>query len=71
MMNLSKPVTRRTAAPIYRYGRHLIVTLEPGDVLALQLEGETLVHRISLGEVFLLATGRGASNHHPRAQEKS
>ena len=42
MMNLSKPVTRRTAAPIYRYGRHLIVTLEPGDVLALRSDASRL-----------------------------
>ena len=69
MMNLSKPVTRRTAAPIFRYGRHLIVTLEPGDVLTLQLEGETRVHRISLGDVFLLVVGRGAANRRPRAQK--
>ena len=37
MTNLSKPVTRRATLPFLHYGRHLIVTLEPGDVLAMRL----------------------------------
>ena len=57
---LSKPVTRRTAAPLYRYGRRLLVTLEPPDTLALQLEGHATVYRIPLARVFLWVIGLAA-----------
>lgn len=38
MTDLRKPVSRRTVEPYDHHGRRVVVTLEPGDVLALRWE---------------------------------
>jgi hypothetical protein len=62
--NLTKPVTRRGTLPFLHYGKPLIVTLEPGDVLAMRLEGDPTVHRAPLSQVYAwlcLRSGSGGS----------
>ena len=61
MTNLTKPVTRRGTLPFLHYGKPLIVTLEPGDVLAMRLEGHPVVHRASWGEVYVWLCLRSGS----------
>jgi hypothetical protein len=53
MTNLTKPVTRRGTLPFLHHGKPLIVTLEPGDTLAMRLEGHPTVHRAPLSRVFI------------------
>ena len=53
MTNLVRSVTRRCALPFLHYGKRLIVTLEPGDVLAMRLEGHPTVRRAPLSRVFI------------------
>lgn len=38
MTSISKPITRRTIKPFMHYRRRLVVTLLPGDLLAIRLE---------------------------------
>ena len=47
MTPLSKAVSRRTARPFMHYRRRLIVTLLPGDVLAIRLEREREARAVS------------------------
>jgi hypothetical protein len=64
MTNLTKPVTRRGTLPFLHYGKPLIVTLEPGDILAMRLEGRPVVHRASWGQLYVwlcLQSGSGGS----------
>ena len=53
MANLVRPVTRRCTLPFLHYGKPLIVTLEPGDVLAMRLEGHRTIRRAPLSQVFI------------------
>ena len=64
MTNLTKPVSRRGTLPFLHYGKPLIVTLEPGDVLAMRLEGHPAVHRVSWSQLYVwlcLRSGSGGS----------
>jgi hypothetical protein len=53
MTNLVRPVIRRCTLPFLHYRKPLIVTLEPGDVLAMQLEGHPTVRRAPLSQIFI------------------
>jgi hypothetical protein len=50
MTPLTKPVSRKTGRDFMHYGKKLIATLEPGDILAMRLErdGDKQTYRLSL-----------------------
>ncbi len=54
MTPLTKPVSRKTQRPFMHYGKALVATLEPGDVLALRLERdrESQTVRLSLHTLY-------------------
>ncbi|MDE2106301.1 MAG: hypothetical protein KGL39_54275 [Patescibacteria group bacterium] len=52
MTNLETPVRRRTRAPFGHYRRRIVVTLEPGDILAMRLERTRTTYRAPLASVF-------------------
>lgn len=52
MTPLSKPVTRRALRPFMHYGKRLVVTLEPGDLLSLRLERDRSRVSIPLAELY-------------------
>jgi len=45
-------IERRTMGP-YHNGRRLIVSLEPGDIITMRVEGKRLRYTASLGFVFI------------------
>jgi hypothetical protein len=53
MTSLEKPVTRRTRAQFQHYGKNLVVTLEPGDVIAIRLERTRTTLRAPLNSVYI------------------
>ena len=52
MIELRKPVCRRSRAPFAHYRRRIVVTLEPGDVLAMRLERTRTTYRGTLADIF-------------------
>lgn len=73
MTPLSKAVSRRTARPFMHYHRRLVVTLLPGDVLAIRLEREREARAVSTSIAVLyqqLVTRRAASEARERAQAR-
>lgn len=52
MTNLEKPVRRRSRAPFAHYRRRIVITLEPGDVLAMRLERTRTTYRAPFASVF-------------------
>ena len=52
MTPLLKPVTRRALRPFMHYGKRLVVTLEPGDLLSLRLERDRSGVSIPLAELY-------------------
>jgi hypothetical protein len=51
MTSIRKPVTRRTVEPYDHQGRRVVVTLEPGDVLALRWERTRRTFRAPINRV--------------------
>ena len=73
MTPISKPLTRRTAKPFLHYRRRLVVTLLPGDVLAIRLERERESRAVTTSIALLyqqLVTRRVASEARERAQAR-
>lgn len=73
MTPLSKAVSRRTARPFMHYQRRLVVTLLPGDVLAIRLEREREARAVCTSIAVLyqqLVTRRAASEARERAQAR-
>ena len=52
MTDLLKPVRRRTRNPFAHYRRRIVVSFEPGDVLAMRLERSRTTFRATLAAVF-------------------
>jgi hypothetical protein len=52
MTDLEKPVRRRTRLPFAHYRKRIVVMLEPGDVLAMRLEGHRTVFRAPIQNVY-------------------
>jgi hypothetical protein len=52
MTELKRRVCRRTRYPFAHYRRRLVVTLEPGDTLAMRLERTRTTYRASLSAVY-------------------
>jgi hypothetical protein len=74
MTPLSKAVSRRTARPFMHYRRRLIVTLLPGNVLAIRLEREREARAVStsIAELYRqLVTRRAASEARERAKARA
>jgi hypothetical protein len=53
MTNLEKVVHRRSSAPFWHYKRRIVVSLEPGDILAMRLERTRKTYRVPLSAVFI------------------
>ena len=52
MTDLAKPVRRRCREPFAHYHKRIVVSLEPGDVLAMRLERTRTTYRATLDDVF-------------------
>ena len=52
MTELTKPVRRRTRELFAHYRKRLVVSFEPGDVLAMRLERSRTTFRATLAAVF-------------------
>jgi hypothetical protein len=52
MIDLHKVVRRRSVTPFGHYRRRIVVSLEPGDVVAMRLERTRTVYRASFAQVF-------------------
>ena len=52
MTELLKPVRRRTRSPFAHYRKRLVVSFEPGDVLAMRLERTRTTIRAPLAAVY-------------------
>lgn len=63
MTDLFRPVRRRTRDPFAHYRKRLVVSLEPGDVLAMRLERTRTTYRAPLAAVF-----RTLAEWHARAE---
>lgn len=48
MTDLLKPVRRRSRGPFAHYRKRIVVSLEPGDVLAMRLERARTTYRATL-----------------------
>jgi hypothetical protein len=53
MTNLEKVVRRRGLAPFQHYRRRIVVSLEPGDILAMRLEGTRKTYRGPISAIFV------------------
>jgi len=71
MTDLTKPVRWRSRAPFGHYRRRIVVTLEPGDVLAMRLERTRMTYRASLADVFRqLAHWHALAERRRKAEER-
>ena len=52
MTDLEKAVRRRTRFPFAHYRKHIVVTLEPGDILAMRLEKTRKLFRAPIAAVY-------------------
>jgi len=57
MTDLKKPISRRTAKTFAHYDRRIVVSLEPGDILAMRLERSTTTFRATLADVYTVLAG--------------
>ncbi len=62
MTDITKPVTRRSVAPHARFGRRILVTLGPGDVLGFRLEREKTTKYLPLEKLYDQADIQHAAN---------
>jgi hypothetical protein len=63
MTDLARPVRRRSREPFAHYRRRLIVSLEPGDLLAMRLERTRTTLRAPLAAIY-----RTLADWHARAE---
>lgn len=71
MTDLTKPLRRRSRAPFGHYRRRIVVTLEPGDLLAMRLERTRMTYRASLADVFRqLAAWHAVAERRCKADER-
>jgi len=63
MTDLARPVRRRCRDPFAHYRKRLVVSLEPGDVLAMRLERTRTTLRAPLAAVY-----RTLADGHARAE---
>ena len=52
MTEITRTLKRRTRTPFAHYKRRIVVILEPGDVLAVRLEGTRTTYRADIDSVF-------------------
>jgi hypothetical protein len=52
MTDLQKPVRRRSRFPFAHYRKRIVVTLEPGDTIAMRLERARKPYRGTLAAVY-------------------
>jgi hypothetical protein len=52
MTDLEKTVRRRTRLPFAHYRKRIVVTLEPGDTIAMRLERTRTPYRSTLAAVY-------------------
>ena len=52
MTELCRPVRRRTRAPFAHYRKRIVVSFEPGDLLAMRLERTRTTFRATLAAVY-------------------
>jgi hypothetical protein len=52
MTDLKRPVRRRTRFPFAHYRKRIVVTLEPGDTIAMRLERTHTPYRGTLSAVY-------------------
>ena len=53
MTNLEKVVRRRGLVPFQHYKRRIVVSLEPGDIPTMRLEGTRKTYRVPISAVFI------------------
>ena len=63
MTDLLKPVRRRSRDQFAHYRKRIVVSLEPGDVLAMRLERTRTTYRATIAAVF-----RTLADWHARAE---
>jgi hypothetical protein len=65
MTDLLKPVRRRSRDQFAHYRKRIVVSLEPGDVLAMRLERTRTTYRATIATVF-----RTLAEWHARAEAR-
>ena len=65
MTDLLKPVRRRSRDQFAHYRKRIVVSLEPGDVLAMRLERTRTTYRATIASVF-----RTLADWHARAETR-
>jgi hypothetical protein len=70
MTELQKSVRRRTRSPFAHYRKRIVVSLEPGDILAMRLERTRTTYRAELGAVFRQLAEWHASAERRRKREE-
>jgi hypothetical protein len=63
MTDLARPVRRRCRDPFAHYRKRIVVSLEPGDVLAMRLERTRTTFRAPLSAIY-----RTLAEWHARAE---
>ncbi len=71
MTELTKPIHRRTKDPFMHYRRRIVVSLEPGDVLSVRLEGTRTRYTAEIADVFRqLCTWHATAERRRKAEER-
>jgi hypothetical protein len=71
MTTIEKPTRRKTRHPFAHYGRKIVVSLEPTDILAMRLERTRTTYRASLDDVFrILAQWHANTERKRKAAER-
>jgi hypothetical protein len=73
MTNLEKVVRRRALVPFQHYKRRIVVSLEPGDILTMRLEGTRKMYRVPISGIFvtLCQCGKPDAQHREKARKKN
>jgi hypothetical protein len=71
MNEITRPLKRRTRSAFAHYRRRIVVMLEPGDVLAMRLEGTRTTYAAPIESVFRqLAAWHAARLRREKAEQK-
>jgi hypothetical protein len=72
MTELTKPIRRRTRGMFGHYRKRIVVTLEPGDLIALRLERSRTTFRATIAGVYrqVVAWNAEAERQRKRALRK-
>lgn len=70
MTDLEKPVRRRGRFPFAHYRKRIVVSLEPGDILAMRLERTRTTYRAEMAAVFRQLAEWHASAERRRKREE-